>query len=220
MTDDLGHDVDAHNENEQGTTDSEIASTSEIVTGAEGADELVGQADLNIEQPGDGQVVPITSAAGQRYTVVDPEAPTVELDGTSLILVYPNDGRVVFENLGDVVNLPDAPVFVIAGVPIPSATIYNNAVALVGQSLPNVAAPDVPGFDRLPDLVDRLHELVVLRLHLVERVVRRVIFHVVTRVNVPGPGAQLSSFFAVGKLTGLHAGIIDTGQGRRRARGV
>ncbi|MFQ5775684.1 MAG: hypothetical protein ACE5GS_14275, partial [Kiloniellaceae bacterium] len=125
MTEDLGRGSDAREDTERETSDSDILS------GAEGAEALVGQAEILVAQPGPGEAITIAAEAGQRYVIdFDPEAAQVRVAGDDLILIFPDGGRIVFADLGQAVQAADAPVFEIAGTPIPGATLFAQAVAM------------------------------------------------------------------------------------------
>jgi len=113
------------------------------VTGAEGAETLVGQAGgIAVAAPPPGVEIPIIVQAGQRYVIdFDPSVARVEVVGDDLVLIFANDGRIVFQGLGAIDPLLPAPIFEIAGTDVPAAVLYQQAVALSETTVASEAPP-------------------------------------------------------------------------------
>lgn len=94
-----------------------------------------------LNEPDPGETIVVTAEAGQRYVInFDPAVAQVRVDGDNLVLVFPNGGRIVIEDLGSIPSGPGEPVFGIAGNDVPGSTLFGQAVALSGEE----AGPEGP----------------------------------------------------------------------------
>ena len=88
-------------------TGTEVAGTEVATfTGAEGAELPTGQTSVMVARPAPGETVQIESAPGQTYVLdFNPSEARAQVDGDNLILVFEDDGRVIFENLVELAQL-------------------------------------------------------------------------------------------------------------------
>ncbi len=99
------------------------------ITGAEGAETLIGQAGIVLKQPTPGEVVRIVSELGHRYTVYfDPADAQVMVVGDDFVLAFANGGQIVIEGLWALASRPDAPSFEIAGLEISSGALFDQGL--------------------------------------------------------------------------------------------
>ena len=140
--------------------------------GSAGSDALVGQAaaPITVNRPAPGQTVQIQSAAGDVYDLnFPPGQAQVQVQGDDFVLAFDDDGdgtpdsRIVFLDLVTLSQGANPPVIQLAGVPIGSGDLIQQALALAGEddSLEAAAGPGaLGGFssynDNLGDLIDLL----------------------------------------------------------------
>lgn len=168
MTDDLTRGYEGQDDN---VTESAEATTSE--TGTESSVAMVGQAGeaVVVSRPAPGQTVEIQAAAGQTYVLdFPPGEAQVQVQGNNFILAFDDDGdgtpdsQIVFNGLVNLVDAGEAPTFQVAGVPIDSSVLLNQALAFAGEQpdLIDVAAGPVASGggstydDNLGDAIDLL----------------------------------------------------------------
>jgi hypothetical protein len=114
----------------------------EVLTGAEGAEALVGQATVVVQAPATGAVDTIPMHAGDRYVInFDPNAAQIQVAGDDLVLTFANGGQIVFQGVGSVDPALESPIFEIAGTDVPAAVLYQQAVALAGPAVTPEGTP-------------------------------------------------------------------------------
>ena len=98
-------------------TGTEVAGTEVATfTGAEGAELPTGQTSVMVARPAPGETVQIESAPGQTYVLdFNPSEARAQVDSDNLILVFEDDGRVIFENLVELAQLKNGPGLQYAG---------------------------------------------------------------------------------------------------------
>ena len=95
---------------------SEPGAASQGVTGAEGAEQLIGQASVTIGRPAAGEIVQISAEPGSTYVLdFDPSQARAVVEGDNLILVFEDGGQIVFENLVSLAQLEGGPSLQYAG---------------------------------------------------------------------------------------------------------
>src|SRR3546814_134156 len=144
MTDDLLHG------NDQRSTENDHAEDASLLSGAEGAAALVGQAQppLVVSRPAAGQTVVLDPAPGQTIVLnFEPASAQVRVDGSNLILGFDDDGdgtadsSIVFLNIAGAGA--EAASFQVGGATIDAEVLVSQALALAGQQdapLDDVAA--------------------------------------------------------------------------------
>ncbi|HEX9790935.1 MAG TPA: hypothetical protein VGA60_09740, partial [Kiloniellales bacterium] len=114
----------------------------DTLSGAEGAETLVGQATVVVQAPAAGAVDTIPVQAGDRYVInFDPNTAQIRVAGDDLVLTFANGGQIVFQGVGAVDPALEAPIFEIAGADVPASVLYQQAVALAGPAVTPEGAP-------------------------------------------------------------------------------
>jgi len=117
MTEDLSRN-DTEDAGDQ-VADSGPDGESQGFTGAEGAEQLIGQASTMVGRPAPGETVEISAQPGQTYVLdFDPSQARALVEGDNLILVFEDGGQIVFENLVNLAQLEDSPSIQYAGADI------------------------------------------------------------------------------------------------------
>ena len=99
--------------------DSGPGGESQGFTGAEGAEQLIGQAGILVGRPAPGESVEISAEPGQTYVLdFDPSQARALVEGDNLILVFEDGGHIVFENLVNLAQLENSPSIQYAGADI------------------------------------------------------------------------------------------------------
>ncbi|MEE8522343.1 MAG: DUF5801 repeats-in-toxin domain-containing protein, partial [Thermoanaerobaculia bacterium] len=76
--------------------------------------------------PEPGQTIIIQAALGQRFNVTfDPAIAEVKIDGPDMVFIFPDGGRIVFPDVINLANLPDAPSFYIPPIEVPLIALLN-----------------------------------------------------------------------------------------------
>ncbi len=89
---------------------------SQGVTGAEGAEQLIGQASITIGRPEAGEIVEISAEEGGTYVLdFDPSEARAVVVEDNLILVFEDGGQIVFENLVSLAQVEGGPSLQYAG---------------------------------------------------------------------------------------------------------
>src|SRR3546814_12947 len=134
MTDDLLHG------NDQRSTENDHAEDASLLSGAEGAAALVGQAQppLVVSRPAAGQTVVLDPAPGQTIVLnFEPASAQVIVDGNDLVLGFDDDGdgtadsSIVFQNLAGAAA--EEVSFQIGGATVDADILVSQALALAGQ---------------------------------------------------------------------------------------
>ncbi len=95
---------------------SEPGAASQGVTGAEGAEQLIGQASVVVGRPAAGDIVEISAEPGETYVLdFDPSQARALVEGDNLILVFEDGAQIVFENLVNLAQLENGPSLQYAG---------------------------------------------------------------------------------------------------------
>jgi len=89
---------------------------SQSFTGAEGAEQLIGQAGVVIGRPAAGETVEISAEPGSTYVLdFDPSQARAVVEGDNLILVFEDGSQIIFENLVNLTQLENGPGLQYAG---------------------------------------------------------------------------------------------------------
>ena len=96
----------------------------------------IGRARNLIHKPAPGEIIVVGAAPGQRHVInFNTSAAQVRVEGDNLILIFKDDGRIVFENLAALAQSQNAPVFAIAGREVPGGALFGKARAFAGGEI-------------------------------------------------------------------------------------
>ena len=109
-----------------------------VVSGVEGAEELIGQAAIDVPAPGPNQVDTYQTQPGQVYNLLFPPSDaTVKVEGTTYVLEFDNGGRIEFIDFLVAAGGDLPPTMVIGGVELLGSLLVTETLTIAGLQGPS-----------------------------------------------------------------------------------